>query len=88
MRRHLPRIDGAEFNSELARISHTLAAHLANHLAARGFVPPHHITLDMPWSSQPTGGQSITQSEPPEYEISGLAAPWLDAGDDEGSRRC
>ncbi len=35
----------------LTRISHTLAAHLANHLAASGFVLPHHITLDMPWSS-------------------------------------
>ena len=56
----------------LARISHTLAAHLANHLAASGFVLPHHITLDMPWSSSPPGDQSITQSEPPECEISGL----------------
>jgi hypothetical protein len=37
----------------LARISHTLAAHLANHLAASGFVLPRHITLDMPWSSSP-----------------------------------
>ena len=56
----------------LARISHTLAAHLANHLAASGFVLPHHIALDMPWSSSPPGDQSITQSEPPECEISGL----------------
>ena len=53
--------------------STTLAAHLANHLAASGFVLPHHITLDMPWSSSPPGDQSITQSEPPECEISGLA---------------
>jgi hypothetical protein len=45
----------------LARMSHTLVAHLANHLAASGFVLPHHITLDMPWSSSPPGDQSITQ---------------------------
>ena len=56
----------------LTRISHTLAAHLANHLAASGLVLPHHITLDMPWSSSPPGDQSITQSERPECEISGL----------------
>ena len=56
----------------LARISQTLAAHLANHLAASRFVLPHRITLDMPWSSSPPGDQSITQPEPPECEISGL----------------
>src|SRR4029453_17058221 len=28
----------------------------------------------MPWSSSPPGDQSITQSEPPEYEITGLVA--------------
>jgi len=49
--------------------STTLAAHLANHLAASEFVLPHRITLDMPWSSSPPGDQSITQSEPPESEI-------------------
>ena len=62
----------AQTNIGLIRISHTLAAHPANHLAASGFVLPHHITLDMPWSSSPPGDQSITQSEPPECEISGL----------------
>jgi hypothetical protein len=46
-------------------ISTTLVAHLANHLAASGFVLPHHINLDMPWSFSPPGDQSITQSEPP-----------------------
>ena len=56
-----------------ARISHTLAAHLANRLATSGFVLPHHITLDMRWSSSSPGCQSITQSDPPECEISGLA---------------
>jgi phage tail protein X len=56
----------------LARISPTLAAHLANGLAASGFVLPHHITLDMPWSSSSPGDQSTTQSDPPECEISGL----------------
>jgi hypothetical protein len=56
-----------------ARKSHTLAAHLANHLAASGFVLPHHIGLNMPWSSSPPGDQGITRSEPPECEISGLA---------------
>jgi hypothetical protein len=59
--------------SALARISPTPAAHVANHLAAGGFVLPHRITLDLPWSSSPLGDQSISQSEPPEYEISGLA---------------
>jgi hypothetical protein len=62
-----------EESGQLARISHTLAAHLANHLAASGFVLPHHITLDMPWSFSPSGDQSITQSGPPEREITGLA---------------
>jgi hypothetical protein len=56
----------------LSRISHTLATHLANHSAASGLVLPHHITLDMPWSSSPPGDQSIAQSEPTECEISGL----------------
>jgi hypothetical protein len=28
----------------IARVSHTLAAYLANHLAASGFVLPDHIT--------------------------------------------
>jgi hypothetical protein len=41
-------------------------------LAASGFVLPHHITLDMPWSSSPPCDQSTTQSEPPECEICGL----------------
>ena len=49
----------------LARISHTLAAHLANHLAASGFVLRHHINLDMPWSSSPPGDQSITNLNHP-----------------------
>ena len=39
----------------LARISHTREAHLANHLAAGGFVLPHRITFDRPWSSSPPG---------------------------------
>ncbi len=55
-----------------ARISHTLAAPLANHLAASELVLPRHITLDMPWSSSPPDDKSITQSEPPECKISGL----------------
>ena len=63
----------------LARISHTLAAHLANHLAASRFVLPHRITLDMPWSSSPPGDQSITQPEPPECEISGLVSGYPDS---------
>ena len=60
----------------LTRISHTLAAHLANHLAASGFVLRHHINLDMPWSSSPPGDQSITQPEPSacEWEIGGLGS--------------
>jgi hypothetical protein len=33
---------------DLARLSHTVAAHLANHLAASGFVLPYDINLDMP----------------------------------------
>ncbi len=49
-----------------------LMGQLANRLAASGFVLPHHITLDMPWSSSSPGDQSITQSDPPECEISGL----------------
>ena len=32
-------------NTRLARISHTLAVHLANHFAARGVVLPH----ESPW---------------------------------------
>jgi hypothetical protein len=34
-------------------------AHLANHLAASGFVLPHHITLDMPWSSSPLATKAL-----------------------------
>jgi hypothetical protein len=47
---------------------------LANHLAASGFVLPHHIALHMPWSHSPLGDQSITQSEPPAREIGGLTS--------------
>jgi hypothetical protein len=52
----------------LARLSPTLPAHLANRLAASGFVLPHRITPDMPWSSSSPGDQSITQSDPPECD--------------------
>jgi hypothetical protein len=47
-------------------------------LAASGFVLPHHITLDMPLVVLTPGDQSITQSEPPECEISGLERPQTD----------
>ena len=67
----IPSTLGFIWYTALARISHTLAAHLANHLAASGFVLPHHINLDTPGRPHP-GDQSITQSEPPECEISGL----------------
>ncbi len=49
-----------------------ISPHLPNRLAASGFVLPHDITLDMPWSFSSPGDQSITQSDPPERKISGL----------------
>jgi hypothetical protein len=51
-----------------------LSSATATSLTLRRFgLPPElDITLDMPWSSSSPGDQSITQSEPPEYEISGL----------------
>jgi hypothetical protein len=55
-----------EDRSNSPRISHS-GGYLANHLAASGFVLPHHITPDMP----PPGDQSITRSEPPECGITG-----------------
>ena len=54
----------------LARISHTLAAHPANHLDARAFVIPHQINLDMPWS-QPLATKALCNLKP-ECEICGL----------------
>jgi hypothetical protein len=57
----------------LARTNHKEAAHLANHLAASGFVLPRRITQDMPWSSSPAGGQSITQSGLPPCDLFGRA---------------
>jgi hypothetical protein len=36
-----------------------LAAHLANHLPASGFVLRHHIALDMPWSSSPLATKAL-----------------------------
>jgi hypothetical protein len=61
-------------SSHIARISHTRATHLASHLVTSRFGLPHQITADMPWSFSPPGDQSITQSETPECEMTGIAS--------------
>ena len=59
--------------SRLARIFHTQAPNLANHLAVRRLGLLHRITADTLLSSEPSGEQRLTRSPAPVYEICGLA---------------